>query len=314
VRCLLSGPSTEGRWDVTHFAPYSVSPGLTFSSRAGRLSYLRTALNNRPIRFLRDVARLPWRGLDLVVSDYEPVSAWMARRRGLPSIGIGHMYAFVHDIPRAGNRFAHVVTNQFAPVRHPLGSHWHHFDQPILPPTVADDVHDLPISAGEHVLVYLPFEEIDAVVGLLQRFPGQAFRVYTGTTSAAERGNVRLCRIGRRPFIEDLASARGVVCNAGFSLVSEALHLGKKVLVKPLQGQVEQESNARALEVLGMGRAMPRLDAAALRDFLDMPAIAPCAWPQIMGPLADWIGAGEWHDPRPLLEQLWTRRGARGSA
>ena len=314
VRCLLSGPSTTGRWDVEQFQPYQVCTGLTFSSRAGRLDYVRTTLDNKPVQFLRDVADLVWQGLDLVISDYEPVSAWMAKRRGVPSIGIGHLYAFVHDVPKAGAGISHWVTNVFAPVQYPMGSHWHHFGQSILPPTVADDVHELPIAAGEHVLVYLPFEDQAAVVEMLQQFPGQSFRVYSGTASAGEHGNVTLCRIGRKPFIEDLASSRGVICNAGFSLVSEALHLGKKVLVKPLTGQVEQESNALALEQLKLGRWMHTLCADSVREFLAMTAIAPCNFPQIIGPLADWISAGHWDQPETLLQQLWPSRVQRQSA
>lgn len=305
IRCLLSGPSTTGRWDIEQFQPYQICTGLTFSSRAGKLDYLRTALDNKPVQFLRDFGGLAWQDLDLVISDYEPVTAWMAKRRGVPSIGIGHLYAFVHDVPKSGPGIWHRLTNSFAPVQYPMGSHWHHFDQPILPPTVANDVHDLPISEAEHILVYLPFEDQTAVIALLKQFPGQRFRVYSGTETAGEEGNVTLCRIGRKPFIEDLASSRGVICNAGFSLLSEALHLGKKLLVKPLTGQVEQESNALALEQLQLGRWMHNLCADSVRDFLAMAPITPCNWPQIMGPLADWITAGNWDQPQPLLQQLW---------
>lgn len=307
VRCLLSGPSAAGRWNVEQFRPFEIRTGLTFSSRAGKLDYVRTGLSNKPVQFLRDVASLAWRDLDLVISDYEPVSAWMARRRGVPSIGISHLYAFVHDVPKAGASISHWLTNVFAPVQYPLGSHWHHFNQSILPPTVADDVHDLQLTEAEHVLVYLQFEDQAAVINLLQQFPEQRFRLYSGT-AAGERGNITLCKIGRKPFIEDLASSRGVICNAGFSLVSEALQLGKKVLVKPLTGQVEQESNAVALEQLQLGRCMHRLCADSVRDFLAMDAIAPCNWPQIIGPLADWISTGNWHQPQPLLQQLWPSR------
>ncbi len=306
VRCLLSGPSTSGRWDAKLFHPYQVCTGLTFSSRAGKLDYVRTALDNKPLRFLRDVSNLAWRDLDLVISDYEPVSAWMARRRGVPSIGVGHMYAFVHAVPKAGARFPHWITTTFAPVRHPLGSHWHHFGQPLLPPTVADDLYNLPISTAEHVLVYLPFEDQMAVIALLQQFPEQRFRLYTGTEASGEHANVSLCRIGRKPFITDLASCRGVICNAGFSLLSEALHLGKKVLAKPLSGQVEQESNALALQQLRLGCWMHTLCADSVRDFLAMAAIAPHHWPQVIGPLADWIGAGQWDRPQHLAQQLWS--------
>ncbi len=306
VYCLLTGPSTDKRWNLDTFKPCETRFGLSFASRGGKLNYWRTTLENKPIRFFLDVQQLDWRGYDLVISDYEPVTAWMAKKRGMPSIGIGHLYAFIHDVPKSpGNRFAHWVTNIFAPVRYPLGSHWHHFDQPLLPPTVADDIHQLKPSEAEHLLVYLPFEQQAEVIELLKKFPEQQFRLYTGTSEQRQIDNVQLCKIGRQGFINDLASCRGVICNAGFSLVSEALHLGKKVLVKPLTGQVEQESNAVALEQLKLGHWMSEMNADNITAWLDMPAIKPCNWPQVMGPLADWIGAGDWGNHDALCEQFW---------
>ncbi len=38
-------------------------------------------------------------GLDLVITDFEPISARVARRHRVPAIGIGHQYAFVFRIP-----------------------------------------------------------------------------------------------------------------------------------------------------------------------------------------------------------------------
>jgi hypothetical protein len=47
------------------------------------------------LTFLREPAPLP----DLVVTGYEPATAWIARRRGLRSVGIGHLYAFAWASP-----------------------------------------------------------------------------------------------------------------------------------------------------------------------------------------------------------------------
>ncbi len=314
VYCILTGPSTNRRWNLDQFQPYETRAGLSFASRRGKISYLHTVLDNKPIRFLRDVRQLEWRGYDLVISDYEPVTAWMARKRGLPSIGIGHLYAFIHAVPKSpGNHLAHWVTNNFAPVQYAIGSHWHHFDQPLLPPTVAEDVHQLTPSEAEHILVYLPFERQADVIELLSQFPQQCFRLYTGTPEQGEINHIRLCKIGRQGFIDDLASSRGVICNAGFSLVSEALHLGKKVLVKPLTGQVEQESNALALEQLQLGHWMADLNAQSVHQWLAMPAIAARNWPEVISPLADWISAGNWADYTVLIEQLWPDKHTRSS-
>jgi uncharacterized protein (TIGR00661 family) len=54
----------------------------------------------------------------------------------------------------------------------------------------------------------------------------------------------------------------------GFELASEALQLGKKILVKPLHAQMEQISNAAALQHLGYGHVMDGLDTAVIDHWL----------------------------------------------
>ena len=63
-------------------------------------------------------------------------------------------------------------------------------------------------------------------------------------------------------FVEDLRTARGVVTGGGFSLLSEAVYLGKPVLSIPLRGQFEQLMNARYLERDGYGLCAEEVDAA----------------------------------------------------
>lgn len=61
-------------------------------------------------------------------------------------------------------------------------------------------------------------------------------------------------------FKSDLASARGVVCNCGFELISECLHWRKPVLTRPLAKQMEQLSNGAALETLHYATVMRQID------------------------------------------------------
>jgi hypothetical protein len=65
--------------------------------------------------------------------------------------------------------------------------------------------------------------------------------------------NLEFRRPSRGGFLQDLASARAVVATAGFTLMTEALHLGKPYLALPMGGQFEQELNALLLEDLGYG-------------------------------------------------------------
>ena len=70
-------------------------------------------------------------------------------------------------------------------------------------------------------------------------------------------------------FLADLVSARGVITGGGFSLLSEAVYLGKPVLSIPLQGQFEQLMNARYLEREGFGMCAETINAATLSAFLE---------------------------------------------
>ena len=60
-------------------------------------------------------------------------------------------------------------------------------------------------------------------------------------------------------FKLDLRASAGVICNAGFELISECLQWGKPVLTRPLAGQMEQRSTAEALRQLGYATVLGKL-------------------------------------------------------
>jgi hypothetical protein len=98
------------------------------------------------------------------------------------------------------------------------------------------------------------------------------------------------------------------MCNAGFSLISEALHLGRKVLAKPVSGQVEQKANALALQRLGLGSVMHGLDRDAVRNWLQLPPPEPQNYPEVLPRIAEWIHGGAWDRPEELAESVWASR------
>ena len=79
-----------------------------------------------------------------------------------------------------------------------------------------------------------------------------------GPDEVMVEGNLEFRPRSNEGFVEALRTARGVVAGGGFSLLSEAVYLGKPVLSIPLRGQFEQLMNARYLERLGYGCARPR--------------------------------------------------------
>jgi len=309
VDVLLSGPPPDASWPARIGAPLATRPGLTFSAEGGRIRYLRTALGARPLRFLRDVFRTPAPLPDLVVTDYEPITAWFARRRGLRSIGIGHLYAFAWpEVPRArGNFVTRRVMDWFAPVSVAAGSHWDSFGAPVLPPTVAPEIRALtrgPIDP-DLILVYAGFEPLGRLIPLLKQFPRHRFHVYAHIPGDRQDANVVVRPISRTRFMADLARCAGVIANAGFTLTSECLHLGIAILVRPIDGQLEQESNAVALERLGLGTVSRRLQRKDVECWLAQPAPPAQNYPDVTSALIDWLDAGAGESLRAVSDRLW---------
>jgi uncharacterized protein (TIGR00661 family) len=306
VFVLFSGREEKELWDIEDFSPYCVRRGLTFVTRRGKVRYLKSAMQLDFARFFRDARSFDARDFDLVVTDFEPLSAWIARRNRIPSIGVGHQYAFCHRVPTAGvNPLARAILRYYAASRFPVGLHWHHFDQPILPPIVPA-FEESPGPAREaKILVYLPFEDIEDIASFLLPLDTHRFYIYHRVDRPEERLNLYFRPFSRSGFLDDLMTCSGVICNAGFELPSEALALGKKVLVRPLGGQMEQQSNALALERLGLGRVMKKLDTEKAKSWIEEAPKGGLARRPVADRLAEWIVQGNWDNLSPLVKSLW---------
>ena len=122
---------------------------------------------------------------------------------------------------------------------------------------------------GEHVLVYKTGSLDDATfVRPLAQVPEQRFVVYGLRDRGGVPANVDARPFDTGTFLADLASSRGVIGNAGMSLLGEALAFGKPIYGIPVRGQYEQVLNACYLEQLGYGTTSETLEPERLRAFL----------------------------------------------
>ena len=313
VDVIFSGCGPDKIFDKQTITSPGFYKGFTFSAEQGKIRLLHTALNLSVGQFIKDVWNFDAAPYDLVITDFEPVSAMVARKNRLPSIGIGHQYAFCHAIPMdRATPFSRLIMNRFAPADLSIGLHWHHFDAPILPPVIPDPIRrarrsGTDIKSKEHILVYLPFEHPDDIEALVRSFKDYQFVVYDGEAGRNRQNTdtIRWNPFSRSRFLTDLAQSSGVLCNAGFELPSEALFLGKKLLVKPLEGQFEQASNALALTMLGLGTTMTRLDPQILGEWLETDRSVTKEFNDTAGRLADWIIAGDFSDMDTLVSECW---------
>ena len=155
-------------------------------------------------------------------------------------------------------------------------------------------------------MVYLPFESPRAIFELLSRFKSNHFVCFHPQFSVpVEQNNLIFLPLGRESFVDVLRGSRGVICNAGFELASEALMLGKRLLLKPLQGQFEQESNAMTLELMGLAHVMPQLDPGQVRHWLSSEKAGQVYYPDVAAALAEWLVGGRQISVSELAKNLW---------
>lgn len=305
---LFSGRERCKYFDMEEFRDWRSHRGLTFIHAAGKLKIPRTLRENSLCKLISDIRALDLSAYDCVLTDFEPITAWACRSAGKPCIGIGHQYAFDYPVPRSPDTFiSRMIMRNFAPAKINLGLHWHHFGCPILPPIAETDEEDLPTDPNK-IVVYLGFEEPEDVIRLLEPFDDYLFVFYGPFSQYESYGNIQLKPLSREGFKHDLITAAGVICNAGFELSSEAIQLGRKLLVKPLLGQIEQLSNALALEQLQLAMTMETLNGNVVKKWLASWPAKRVVYPDVARAIVEWISQGGWQDPSSkikLAERLW---------
>ena len=306
VGFLFSGREPSQYFDMQRFGEYQTRRGFTFATEQGRINWLKTlkCLNLKELR--RDINELDLTGYDAVLNDYEPITAHAAKRQNIPVIGISHQNAFRYKVPKVPFRTVNfAIMTRLAPVDTAIGLHWDSFGESILPPIV-DTVHQCHSSHSEPtVLVYLPFENLAELSHLLAKITDQQFIVYHPDCVAKITDNCEFKPLSREGFAADLARCESVFCNAGFELPSEALSMGKRLLVKPVKGQIEQLSNAMALEHLDLGWSTRRLNRELINDWLETAPNPARRYPNVAGALAEWLAAGRRESLAQLSAKLW---------
>ncbi len=307
VDFVFSGRDKDAYFDMDMFGEYKAFKGFSFHSYQGSVDWIKTITHADPIRYLSDLKNFNIKGYDLVLTDFEPLSAWAAKLHGVPSLGLAHQYALCYPIP--GTEKAPLLPRalkSFAPAKHYLGVHWAPYDAPIIPPLISMD-HEQETREEDFVMVYLPFEEIDNVTTWLHQIPQQKFIYYCKIKETIQNKNILLKPLSRENFPRDLSACSGVICNTGFGLCSEAMVLGKKIYTKALAKQIEQYSNSRVLEDLNRAVVFTEFEIVPLIEWLEQPNHPRAVFPPVADDIATWITKKNYNDTKSLINNLWAK-------
>jgi len=267
--------------------------GLSLVYRDNMVSITRSALRNLravtglPRNFRRYLETARDFQPDVVISDFESWTYWFARGQNVPVISVDNIQIISrchHDpdvvnadlrsfllakgiargkLPRCN---AYLITSFFYP---PIKKERTTLHPPILRGAVLD--RRATSTQGDHVLVYQTGTSHDELVEQLvaSGVPCRVYGLRRDLTEDLQVSNLSFRPFSEDRFLDDLASARCVVLGGGFTLMGEALCLGKPMLSVPLRGQFEQILNARYLEKLGYGMWARKVTADAIRELYE---------------------------------------------
>jgi uncharacterized protein (TIGR00661 family) len=171
-------------------------------------------------------------------------------------VGLSHQAAVKHPSspkPTQLDRVAIRILNNYAPADAEIGFHFQRYAPEIRTPIIRRQVREASVTCEGHVTVYLPAYGAQALLAVLGQIPEVRWEVFSRHwDTPITKGNVRFLPASSDGFLTSMASSSGVLCGAGFETPSEALFLGKPLLVVPMKGQFEQQCNAAALAQMGV--------------------------------------------------------------
>lgn len=254
VDTILSGANAtlDCEFEVTYR-----SGGLSlFYKKCGGLNYRKMFWQNSLLRARKDAKALPLEKYDLVINDFDYITALACKMHEVPSIQFGHQASFMSGRtprPQRHSRVGEYILKHYAKAEDYVGLHFRRYDDFVLPPVIKHNVLTAKPKDMGHVTVYLPSYEVDCLVKCMSNVEEVQFQYFTSEVNApTQRGNVLLRPISDSGFTESLVSSHGLITGGGFETPSEAIYLGKKLMCIPIRNHYEQACNAAALKEMGV--------------------------------------------------------------
>ncbi len=231
--------------------------GLSFyAGKSGGIDLLTTFRKVKLLRLVKDIAQCNLKQYDLIINDFEPITAWSCKLRKIPFINMSHQGAFLSNKSPRPPRMSIVseyVLKYYAPAKNIVGFHFDSYDSFIHTPIIRTDIRNAKVSNQGHIAVYLPAYSEMKLVGLFSQIKCVNWKIFSkNIPPSINCKNVEVHGINNLEWVNAVASAEGVLIGAGFEGPSEALYLGKKLMVMPMQKQYEQLCNAIALAQMGV--------------------------------------------------------------
>jgi uncharacterized protein (TIGR00661 family) len=250
------------------------SKGLSLHyTKCGSIDYLAFLYKNNYYSSIKDALNLPVEKYDLILNDFDLVTALACRIKGKHSIQIGHQASFMSDKtprPTIKSFVGETVLKKYAVATKYLGFHFEEYDKFITPPVIKDEILNASPKDKGHIVLYLPSIMDDCLKKEVLAYKDVEFHWFDKSIKTVTKdNNITYFPIDNTLFSESLITCHGIITGGGFETPSEALYLGKKLLSIPIANHYEQQCNGAALAKLGI-RVLDKLDDSNFRSEVDL--------------------------------------------
>ncbi|HAV92750.1 TPA: hypothetical protein DCW38_06175 [candidate division WOR-3 bacterium] len=223
----------------------------------------------------------------IIISDFEPFSQLLAKTLGIPLVDIDNNIAvnIVKGNPAPSSYSEKFYTKatvslfvRKAKYHFLLTFAPDHIDVPedkkykliIVPPIIRDEIISAKklVKDKKFILIYQTSNSmVDKIKILTEKFKDVDFIAYKVSMDA--KPNLKVKGFSTEDFINDLAECSGIISNGGFTLISEAIYLGKPIYSVPIKGQYEQRVNGFLVEKMGYGLTSNDFDEERFEKFIN---------------------------------------------
>lgn len=233
------------------------SKGLSlYYNCTGGLDYWQIVKGVRVQRLRQEIRDLPVEKYDLVLNDFEYITAAACARKKIPSVNFGHQASFMSQYtPRPGKRniAGEYLLKNYATASRYIGFHFKNYDDFIFTPVIKKKIREAWPSDKGFITVYLPSYCECQLTEIFSVFKDFRFAIFCRETKQPRMlQNITFLHIEKESFDQSLIYCTGIITGGGFETPAEALHLGKKIMCIPIRGQYEQQCNIAALEQIGI--------------------------------------------------------------
>ena len=293
VDILISG--TQADVELPYPIKYRFN-GLSFIfGKSGGVDLIATYRKSNLRKLYKEIKSLPIHEYDLVINDFEPVSAWACKMKHKTCIGLSHQAAVINQKspkPVKKDKIGKAILDNYAPVTHAYGFHFDKYDENINTPVIRNEIRNSIPEKNNHYTVYLPSYDDKRIIKTLSEIKNIQWEVFSKHSFREYREeNILIRPVTNDKFIQSLINCTGILCGAGFETPAEALFLKKKLMVIPMKGQYEQQCNAAALQTMGVAviKNLKKKQVETIRAWTESEGLIPVNYPDLTEMIIDQI-------------------------